>query len=76
MDLDWRYACRMVMVRLRVEFEEVPGRGWVVHSPEAHATAQGETREEALANLRSLFDREVLDEFIRRQSPELELIPA
>ena len=68
----------MVRVTLRVEFVEVPGKGWVADAPEARATAQGETRDEALANLRSLFDRypEVLRELVDAQPPELELIPA
>lgn len=66
----------MVTVKLRVEWEEVPGRGWVVEAPEAGAIAQGETREEALANLRSLLDEEVLGELMKRQRPELELISA
>jgi hypothetical protein len=45
---------------LVLEWTEVPGRGWVVHAPAARATASGETRDEALANLRSLIDDEPL----------------
>lgn len=71
----------MVTVKLRVEFEEVPGQGWVAHSNEAHATAQGETREKAIANLRELIEHypEVLQELLdsaKTTGPELELIPA
>ena len=71
----------MVTVRLRVEWEEVPGQGWVVEAPEAGAIAQGETRDEALANLRGLIEHypEVLDELLeaaKKQRPELELVSA
>lgn len=53
-----------MVVTLKVDLEEVPAQGWVAHAPEARATAQGATREEALANLRDLLDRypNVLDE--------------
>jgi predicted RNase H-like HicB family nuclease len=68
----------VVTVRLRVEFEEVPGQGWVVETQDVAAIAQGATKEEALANLRSLIDTypEVLDELLKRRRPELELVPA
>jgi predicted RNase H-like HicB family nuclease len=70
-----------MVVRLQVHLEEAPGRGWVAHVPEARATAQGETREAALANLRELLERypEVLDELwadLRHRGPSLELVPA
>jgi predicted RNase H-like HicB family nuclease len=71
----------MVTVRLRVEAEEVPGKGWVVEAPEVGAIAQGETREEALANLKELIEHypEVIDDLLaaaRARRPELELVPA
>ncbi len=69
-----------MVVRLKVELEEVPAKGWVAHVAEARATAQGRTQEEAIANLRSLFERypEMLDELWSQRSPSdvLELIPA
>ena len=72
---------KSVIVTLRVDVEEVPGRGWVAHAPEARATAQGDTREEALANLHELLDRfpEVLDEIwadARHHGRTVELITA
>lgn len=71
----------MVTVRLRVELEEVPGKGWVAHADEARATAQGETVEEALANLRELLEHypEVLTELLdsaKATGPQLELVTA
>jgi predicted RNase H-like HicB family nuclease len=71
----------VVTVRLTVEFEEVPGQGWVVEAPEVAAVAQGETRDEALANLRDVIQHypEVLARLLdsaKDQGPELELIPA
>jgi predicted RNase H-like HicB family nuclease len=56
----------MVTVKLAVELEEVPGKGWGVEAPEAGAIAQGDTKEEALANLRELLERypEVIDELL------------
>ena len=71
----------MVTVKLRVESEEVPGKGWVVEAPEAGAIAQGGTRDEAMANLKELIQHypEVLEELLesaKTKGPELELIPA
>lgn len=71
----------MVTVRLRVEAEEVPGKGWVVEAPEVGAIAQGTTYQEALANLRELIEHypEVIDDLLaaaRSRRPALELIPA
>jgi predicted RNase H-like HicB family nuclease len=50
---------------LDLEWTEVPGKGWVVHAPDIRATAQGETKEEARANLQSLIETypEVLKEY-------------
>ena len=44
------------VVRLKVEAEEIAGRGWVLHAPEVRATASGPTYEEAEANLRDLIE--------------------
>ena len=71
----------MVTVRLTVEIDEVPGKGWVVEAPDVAAIAQGETREEALANLKALIEQypEVLEQLLasaKAKRPELELIPA
>lgn len=44
-----------IVVRLTIEQEEVPGKGWVVHAPEVRATAQGATLEEATNNLLTLI---------------------
>ncbi len=71
----------MVTVRLRVELEEVRDRGWVVEAPEVGAIAQGETREEALANLKASIRHypEVLEELLdgaKARGPELELVSA
>jgi predicted RNase H-like HicB family nuclease len=40
--------------RLAVTYDEIPGKGWVVHAWEIRATAQGRTKDAALANLREL----------------------
>jgi predicted RNase H-like HicB family nuclease len=71
----------MVTVRLTVGVEEVPGKGWVVEAPDVAAIAQGETREEALANLKALIEHypELLEQLLalaKTNGPELELIPA
>ncbi len=70
-----------ITVTIRVDLEEVPGRGWLARSPELRATATGDTEAEALDNLRSLFERypEVLQPLFeqgRPQPPKLELVPA
>lgn len=71
----------MVTVTIECELEEIPGKGWVAHAPSLRATAQGETRDEAIANLRELARRypealrRLLDE-AKASGPELELIPA
>jgi predicted RNase H-like HicB family nuclease len=56
----------VVTVRLLVETEEVPGKGWVVEAPELGAIAQGATRGEALANLKELIEHypEVIDDLL------------
>jgi predicted RNase H-like HicB family nuclease len=83
--LTLRSICRklhtMVTVKLAVDLEEVQGKGWIAHSNDVRATAQGETRDEALANLKELLERypEVIDELLaatKSHRPELELIPA
>jgi predicted RNase H-like HicB family nuclease len=55
------------VLRLTVESEEVPGRGWVIEAPEVNAIAQGDTLEEARQNLMELISHypEVLTELVR-----------
>jgi len=68
-----------IVVKLRIEQEEVPGEGWIVRAPEVRATAQGATLEEATANLLDLIEKysEVLQPLVDaaiRRPPRLELV--
>ncbi len=69
-------------VTIRVELEEVPGKGWVAHASEVPATAQGATQEEALANLREVIEAypEVVQSLIEKATKahrfEIEPVPA
>lgn len=68
-----------IVLRLTIEREEVPGQGWIVHAPEVSATAQGDTLDEATANLTTLIQTypEVLQPLVEaavRRPPRLELV--
>jgi predicted RNase H-like HicB family nuclease len=72
----------MVIVQIEYTVEEVPGKGWLADAPKVKASAQGETMEEALANLKELVSTypEVLEPLYEaaksEKHPQLELIPA
>jgi predicted RNase H-like HicB family nuclease len=56
-----------LVLRLTVESEEVPGKGWVVETPEVNAIAQGDTLKEARQTLMELIRHypEVLTDLVR-----------
>ncbi len=69
-------------VTIRVELEEVPGKGWVADAREVPAIAQGATQEEALANLRRVIEKypDVVQALIEKATKarrfEVEPVPA
>ena len=67
-------------MEIAITTEEVEGKGWIAFAPEAHATAQGETEDEAKVNLRRLLAKypDLLDEArnARQRHVTVELVPA
>ena len=67
-------------LQIAITTEEVEGKGWIAHAPEARAIAQGDTEEEAKVNLRRLLTAypDLLDEArnAHQRHVTVELVPA
>jgi predicted RNase H-like HicB family nuclease len=63
-------------MKIYITVVETEGHGWVAFAPEARATAQGETQEEARENLLDLLSSypDLLDEVRKARSRSVELI--
>jgi len=67
-------------MEIAITTEEVVGKGWIAFAPEARATAQGATEDEAKSNLVQLLKKypDLLEEArtARSRHVTVELIPA
>ena len=67
-------------MEIAITTEEVVGKGWIAFAPEARATAQGATEDEAKSNLVRLLKKypDLLEEArtARSRHVTVELIPA